>query len=259
MSPIFAIVAWPLVRMFGAKLLLWYLHRSRTLKLRLALAMCDNLVTADADSLTVQGAKIISVGHGIDTERFSVPDRQPIQGRLLRILSVGRLSPIKNFETLIRAVEKLKKHGKDIQARIVGRAVMPGDKAYEDKLRLMTTDLGLDDVIEFIGFVPYREVSEQYSWADIIVGCTPHGGLDKSILEGMASGCIPLTSNDAMRSSLGSHSDMLVFRYGDVDDLAGKIELLPPDDMGSYAADMRDEIIKNHNLPATVEKLTRLL
>ena len=61
MSPVFAILAWPFTALRRTKLALWYLHRSLTLKLRIAMAMVDTLVTADADSLTVKSPKIIAV------------------------------------------------------------------------------------------------------------------------------------------------------------------------------------------------------
>lgn len=220
MSPIFAIVAWPFSFAWHKKLTLWYLHRSRTLKLRLALLLCDHVVTADIASLTIHSRKIIPVGHGIDVERFAVPNRTAPEGRPLHIISVGRLSPIKGFETLIRAASILRDRKVAAEIRIVGRAVMPGDDAYVGQLRESVSRLGLDGTVRFAGFVPYHDMPSQYAWADVAVGCTPRGGIDKTLLEAMAAGCIVCTSNDAMRSLLGSMAGTALFEHGNAPALA---------------------------------------
>ena len=104
MSPIFAIIAWPFAKLNGCRLVLWYLHRSNTFKLRLAERLVDNIVTADAASLALKSHKIVSIGHGINVARFAtVRDWTAVDRRPLHVLSVGRLSPIKDFATLIRA------------------------------------------------------------------------------------------------------------------------------------------------------------
>jgi len=236
MSPMFAVAAWPFTVAWHKRLVLWYLHRSNTFRLRLALRMVDALVTADAASLTVQSPKIHAVGHGIDVERFAFPGRQAPLARPLRILSVGRLSPIKGFETLIRAAALLRERDTDCEVRIIGKAVMPDDHQYERELHALVARLGVSDIVHFFGFVPYSAMPPQYHWADIIVGCTPPGGIDKVLLEGMAAGCIPFTSNAVMRSYLGEDAEKLLFPHGDSELLTEAVSVL--DDISETAARM---------------------
>jgi len=260
MSPIFAIAAWPYTFIWHKKLVLWYLHRSRTLKLRFALALVDTLVTADSESLTIRSPKIVAVGHGIDIARFAVPDRMPPAERPSHILSVGRLSPIKGFETLIHAVERLRKNGVICEVRIVGKAVMPNDQKYEEQLRALVARLGVGDVMHFFGFVPYRDVPSHYRWADVVVGCTPPGGIDKAILEGMAAACAVVTSNAVMRKYfVPAYADEYIFRYGDPMELADKLERIFAADLRSIGTDMQRVVARDHNLPITIRKIISLL
>lgn len=256
MSPIFAIATWPFTYLFRSKLVLWYLHRSVTLRLRLALALCDRVVTADADSLRVKNPKIVAVGHGIDTGRFAVPGRQYDASRPLRIIGVGRLAPIKDFGTLIRALALLKERETLCEVRIVGRAINPEHHAEEACLRTLVTNLKLDKLVTFVGYVPYPEMPSQYAWADVAVGCTPPGGLDKALLESMAAGCIAVTSNKVMRGTLGAHADALLFRHGEPADLAGKIQNL---NISALSPAMVRAVREHHDLERTIGRISELL
>ncbi len=256
MSPIFAICAWPFSRVLRSHLILWYLHRSVTMRLRLALALCDKLVTADAQSLRIQSSKIISVGHGIDTQRFTVANRLPPGNRALHVLSVGRLSPIKDLATLIRAASLVQDRQVALEVRIVGRAVMPSDHVYTKELQDLTARLGVSGVVHFFGFVAYRDMPTHYRWADIIVGCTPRGGLDKAVLEGMAAGCIPFTSNSAMRATLGSNADAQIFPYRDPSTLADRIATVQ--DWADLSTQAVVAVHEHHNMQRAVSRIAEL-
>ena len=74
---------------------------------------------------------------------------------------------------------------------------MPGDDAYFSQLKNLVSDLDLSRFIEFKGFVPYKNIPAVYREAEISVNLTPKGGIDKVVLESMASGLLVLTSNQA--------------------------------------------------------------
>ncbi len=107
MSPIFAIAAWPITFIYGRKIVLWYLHRSVTPRLQFAEKLCASIVTADKDSLQLKSRKVVEVGHGIEVEKFR-GEHDWNRTNPLRIISVGRISPIKNYETLIQAAYLLR-------------------------------------------------------------------------------------------------------------------------------------------------------
>lgn len=257
-SPIFVVASWPFAFVLRKNIVLWYLHRANTFLLRLAVRLSRFIVTADAKSLTIQHPNIVAVGHGIDSKRFATHrDWSTIASGPLRIISVGRISSIKNYATLIRAAGLLRDQGKAVEVRIVGQSVMASDSEYEQDLTRLVQELRLEDAVRFVGFVAYRDMPAQYAWADIVVGCTPHGGIDKALLEGMAAGCIAFSSNDVMRDTLGRHADALIFEFGNPDDLAEKLQALSAFD--EVSADMVSSVQNHHNLETTIGWISKLV
>lgn len=261
MSPVFTLIAWPFALLRRARLVFWYLHRSNTLRLRLAIRVSNALVTADAESLTVHSPKIVSVGHGIDVKRFAGKDEKEM-GRSMphTIMSVGRISRIKDFGTLIRASALLRDREIPVRVEIIGRPVMPADKDYLQELDVLCRRLGVTDSIHFIGFVRHSDMSTRYAHADVVVGCTPPGGIDKAILEGMAAGCAVATSNTVMRKYfVPTYADDCIFQHGNAIDLADTLERLLSADMRSIGVDMQYAVTRDHNLPITIGKIVTLL
>lgn len=261
MSPIFVIASWPVAFIFRKKIVLWYLHRSVTFRLKVAEKLCYKIVTADKGSIKFKSKKILETGHGINVEKFKTERSWDKSGRL-KILSVGRISPIKNYETLIGAAGILREEKSDFEIKIIGRPVMPGDQNYLDKLKEMTNRLKVGDIINFAGFMLYSRISEEYKAADLVVGMTPQGGIDKAILEAMASGALVLTSNDTMKKYLGDYGNNLIFNYGDKEDLADKIKQLIhlSAEVKSNISDVLCRAVKdNHNIKHTIAKISQIL
>src|SRR6185369_13871115 len=121
MSPIFAVAAWPLASLCEKKVVLWYLHRSVTWKLRLADQLCYAIVTAARESIHMESNKIIETGHGIPSHLFET--QRNWENSSLNLLSVGRISKIKNYETLLEALHVLKDRNIRVPATIIGRPV----------------------------------------------------------------------------------------------------------------------------------------
>lgn len=266
MSPIFAISSWPVALLFNKKVFLWYLHRSLTFRLKVAERLCSKIFTADKDSLTLKSKKIIEVGHGIDFERFRI--NRPI-GQIspispigpIRILSVGRISKIKDYETLIKAAQNLKDRGLKFKVKIVGRPVMPYDFEYFEELKKLISQLGLKDSVEFTGFIPYGRIDSYYKESDIFVNLTPKGGIDKAVLEAMASGCIPFVSNEVFKKYFGESGSLLIFKHGDPEDLVEKIAgflKMPEERMGKMMSFLEESVRKNHSVSETVNRISSL-
>lgn len=257
MSPIFVIASWPAAFIFRKKIVLWYLHRSVTLRLKIAEKLSYKIATAARESLKFNSKKIVETGHGIDIEKFKT--KKNWAGDKLRILSVGRISPIKNFETLINALGILKKEGFNPNLNIIGRPIMSEDFSYQEYLKNLTAQLGLEKNTHFIGFVPYTAISSYYKEADFCVGPLPTGGIDKAMLEGMAAGCIVLTSNHAFEKYFGKHSGELIF--SNADDLALKLKnsfLKSEIEKGEISEFLVKSVQQNHNLTNLINKISNL-
>lgn len=261
MSPIFAIASWPVAKLFRCRVVLWYLHRSVTLRLRLALLLSNNIVTAAKESLRIKSNKIIEVGHGIDVAFFR-NDKSWQEKSCINIISVGRISPIKNLETLIQAVSIMNKNKISIKVDIIGRPIMNKDNKYLSDLKRLTEDLQLQNIINFAGFVPYSNIADFYKKGDIAVNLAPRGGVDKVVLEAMASGLLVLATNETLAPYFGEYRKDLVFKYGDFEDLADKISNL----ISLQSSDKREmsdflvgSVEQNHNLVNTIQRISDLL
>src|SRR3989344_5817676 len=116
MSPIFAVVAWPAAALFRKRIVLWYLHRSVTWRLKLAEKFVYKIATASRESVMLKSAKVVEVGHGVDPELFKTERNWSKSST--GIVSVNRISPIKGLDTLIRAIKILSASNQDVKIQI---------------------------------------------------------------------------------------------------------------------------------------------
>ena len=207
MCPIYAICSFPLAKIFKKKMVLWYLHRSMNWKLRLAEKCVDRILTASEESCRLKNRKKIEIiGHGIDISifkplssnfRLRTPD-------IFKILSAGRISPIKDQETLIRAVDILvnQKNIKDIEVKFLGTPLEKQEKVYLEKLKNLVQEKKIGNYIEFFESIPNNQMPEYYQNSDLVVNLSHTGSVDKVVLEAMASGRLVLTCNEAFEDIL---------------------------------------------------------
>lgn len=262
MSPVFAVAAWPAAFLFRKKITLWYLHRSVTFRLKLAEKLCYKIVTASRDSLKFESKKIFELSHGIDLDYFRPTERIAAPGGLLKIISVGRISKIKNQEILLQAAKVLQEQGLNFKIKIIGRPVMPSDFSYFEELKNLCRKWDVENEVEFVGFVPYSKILLYYQEADILINPLPSGGLDKTVLEGMASGLITMTSNQAFKKYFTPEdAERLIFEDNHAEDLARKIidlYKLPWEEKKHMAGRLRQRVESSHDKKELIKNISAL-
>lgn len=226
MNPIYVILGGWLWKISGKRVDLWYVHRSVDFKLRLASWFVDTIYTAAKESCLLKSRKIEVVGHGIDTEKYSSVERSlRLPDDPIRIIHVGRITRIKNCDTLVAAAEVLKRTwGKSFEILFIGEPVTDEDISYKKSLDSRIVSMGLSDIIDFIGPVPNREMVAHYAQADASINLTPTGGTDKAVLESLASGVPAFFSNEAFVEVVTPYESVFRFSYRDADMLAQKIK-----------------------------------
>jgi glycosyltransferase involved in cell wall biosynthesis len=129
---------------------------------------------------------------GVPTQRI----RCDVGGRTPgRILSVGRLDPIKGFEQLIDACAKLAEQGVAFECHIVGEG--PLQTALEQRIRRW----GLEGRVLLLGARPQEQVQAAMRDASVFaLACvvTPQGdrdGIPVALMEAMAGG-LPVVSTE---------------------------------------------------------------
>ncbi|NQU83217.1 MAG: glycosyltransferase family 4 protein [Parcubacteria group bacterium] len=261
MCPEYAILAW--LFSTNKKILMWYVHKSKNLKLWLAEKMVDKIFTVSKDSCQVKSKKIEIVGHGINTEQFKnywVSSREPRPlGNFFEVLSVGRISPIKDYKTLVRAMCYLvnKKGIKDIRLTILGDAYLDSDLKYKKQVQELINRKRLGSHIRLCEKEQHSIIMHFYNNSDLLVNLCPTGGMDKVVLEAVACEIPVLVANKSFESLVGDHD--LIFEHGKSEDLAEKIlklkELSKPQRY-EIGAHLREQVVEHHNLSNLIQKIT---
>ncbi len=261
MCPIYAILAAPWTKLAQVPMVLWFTHKSVNWKLRLAHWLVDRVVTASPESFRLPSDKIVVTGHGIDTELF-----KPAEGlrpeRPFTVLSVGRISPIKDYETLIEAADILvnKRGQRDLQFVVVGDVGTPEQAAYRERLLAEVRHRELSDRFEFVGAVLHQRIVDYYQQADLFVNLSRTDSLDKAVLEAMACGVVPLTSNLAFGPLLGALAPRLMFAARDARHLADKIERFaqfPKVEKGTWERELRSLVVQQHSVAGLMDRLVK--
>lgn len=256
MAPIFTVMAGPVLRPRGIPVVTWYAHRQLTATLRLAHHLSSRMVSINPASYPYRHDKLTCIGHGIDTTLFEPAEVAPAGPPLL--LSVGRLSPIKDPLTLVRAVALLRERGHDVRCALVGDAP-ERDRAFARQLREDVRAMGLDGVVHFTGALPYEAVGHWYRRCFAHVNGSPADhALDKAGLEAMACAKPSLSSTLAFRETMGHRADHLIFRHGDPADLADKLMALlafSPAELAGIGRELRARLVEMHDLEGVADKL----
>ncbi len=238
------------------KIGLWYAHGYVPRNLKRAEKLADIIFTSTQSGFRLASKKVKVIGQGIDTEKFQMSnDKVQIKNK---IISVGRVSPVKNYETLIEAVKILNGKGVQVDIEIIGGAGTPGQEKYFNDLKEKVANIGLNNQIKFIGQVPNRDILPHLQNAKIFANMSQTGSLDKAMVEAMAVGLPVVTCNEAMIEVLGKFKDILMYAKNDALALAQKIEFilnLPDEKYEKLGLALRKIVEENHSLEKFVKKI----
>lgn len=152
------------------------------------------LYRADKDKITI-------IPPGVDISHFySIPPDEaktvigiPKEGRM--VLFVGRIEPLKGVDTLIRAIAHMRKAGLQTQfphyLTIIGGDpdANPLEMNSEmSRLQRLCIELGLQDLVVFIGKRDQSSLPYYYSAADVLVMPSHYESFGMVALEAMACG-----------------------------------------------------------------------
>ncbi|HWQ83801.1 MAG TPA: glycosyltransferase family 4 protein [Anaerolineales bacterium] len=110
--------------------------------------------------------------------------------RPFRILSVGRLEWKKGYEFALQAVRELVERGIPCEYRILGGG------PYLPALAYARHQLGLEEVVEFLGPQPREQISTGLAWADAFLHAAVSEGFCNAVLEAQAMQ-VPVVCSDA--------------------------------------------------------------
>jgi len=258
MNPEYILLGGLFWRAMGKKISLWYAHGKATWKLKMADKLVDLIFTSTKSGCRIKSRKIMVIGQGIDTHKFQVPSSKiqknykfQILNSKFKIITVGRISPSKDYETLIKAIELMSEDDVQLQVDIIGGAGLPKQEKYLQELKELVKNKNLENKINFVGPVANKDVVKFLQSADLFVNMSHTGSLDKAIAEAMSCGLPILTCNEALKEVLGKYQEMLMYNKGDYNMLAKKIKFIIGMDLNKkikLGEDLRNVIKQNHSL-----------
>jgi len=255
MNPEYTIIAAPIARLMGKRVVSWYTHKEVNWKRRLLEILANKIITASDLSFRDPwfSKKLKVIGHGIDTEKFR-PNSTTNDG-YFDIVSVGRISPTKDYESIIKAMSDLDNN--NIRLKIIGDVILKPQQVYFDNLKKMVEVMNLANQVEFIGWVSNRNIVPYYQTADLFINMSQTGSLDKAVLEAMACGCLVLTANEAFKEIL---PDELMVEKDNPKKLVEKIKYLinlSEEKKQENRNKLRAEVVTNHNLDNLAKKIIK--
>ena len=261
MIPKYIILSFPVAFILRKPIFMWYTGVTVNRQLKLAVLFCKKVFTAHEAAMRVETKKRIVVGHGIDVNKFKAQSEKRKTDEEIIILSVGRITPSKGHDFIIRAIADLIKSGYSVKLKIIGGVIQEYHQEYFEYLKRLAKDLKINEKVEFLGPVSYDKMPVYLQSAEILINAVPFGGLDKVILEAMASCVIPLTSNSAFTNVFPKNfSKNLVFKQNKIEDLKEKLKHIL--DKKLYENEMlcrelREVVVKNHDLNNLIDRIIK--
>ncbi|MDQ5822173.1 MAG: glycosyltransferase family 4 protein [Actinomycetota bacterium] len=234
MAPIFAVLAAAPARAARVPVALWYTHWHASPTLRVAERLCNAILSVDRRSFPLQSNKVHAIGHGIDLTEFECAEHAA--NGTLRALALGRYSPAKGLDVVLRALRLAVDRGADVRLEAHGPVMSPLEHQHRAELERLVGELDLAERVELGEPVPRAEIPRLFARSDLLVNNMRAGAPDKVVYEAAAS-CLPVIASNPIfdaflppelrfeRDDPGSLADRLVdFRPVPGRELRAKVE-----------------------------------
>jgi glycosyltransferase involved in cell wall biosynthesis len=138
--------------------------------------------------LGVPSEKIESLVLGINTEIFNKNKRKLSPDNFV-ISSTRNFEPVYNIPHFLRAIAIVKPQIPNLKVIVIG------DGSLREELKKLSTELKINDIVNFLGKVPQEKVVEILNSSNISVTVSVSDGNSLSIIEAMACGAYTLATN----------------------------------------------------------------
>lgn len=138
--------------------------------------------------------KLKTLHPGVDHSVFTPGNRAGARAALgltdaAVMLYVGRIQRLKGIELAIRAAEQLVPAlDQRLRFLVAGGASGPAGHIEVERLRALVAELGLGDVVRFVGAIPHADLPVYYRAADALVVCSHSESFGLTALEAHSCG-----------------------------------------------------------------------
>jgi len=175
----------------------------------------------DVIKMGIKPETIVVIPPGVDLNYFK-PDYKVKQPNL--IIHAGRLKRYKSVDHLLWATQMLAGKRKDFKVVIIGG----GDDL--PRLKDLAKKLAIDDYVTFTGYISEQEKLNYYQKATLLAENSIKEGWGMIVIEANACGTPVVAANSpGLRDAVLDQKTGFLYDYGNIEQLARKIELLLDD------------------------------
>ncbi len=249
MCPIYAVLSAPLARPLGARVLLWFTHWRASGLLRVSERVSSTIVSVDESSFPLESAKLVPIGHGIDLADFPCVERP--RAHVIRLLALGRTSPAKGLDTVIRAVAEVP------EATLLahGPSLTEEERRHCSELERLVAELEVGERVTLAQPVARERVPDLMAGVDALVNNMRAGAPDKVVFEAAAA-CLPVLASNP--SFAGLLPEAMRFPRDDAGALATRIRGLGALDLGAIGRELHARVAQDHSVEAWAERIVEL-
>lgn len=252
MNQEYPLVAGWLWRLLGKRVYMWRNHYTGNLFTDSAAFFCDKIFYTSKSSYTAKYKQAVQMPVGVDVGSCHLDE--PIERTPRSVLFLGRFDISKHPDLLVEALGKIRAEGITFTATFVGGPSDPASTLPEE-VSLRARELGLSDLVTFVGPVPNTDTYKYYRSHAIYVNCGKSGMLDKSLFKSIACGCLPIFTSADMTEIVGNE---FAYRDGDVTDLAKHLAsalALTEEERSTRVRELQAKAVDAHTLPVLARRL----
>lgn len=195
--------------------------------------------------------KIVYIPNGVPEEFFKIPLKKP-KNKTKKLLFFGRIAPIKDLETLIFSLLKIK-------SNFILDIVGPSEPEYKKKIETLVSDLKLQNKVRF--FPAIYDLNEKISLIDshdVFILPSKREGMPQALIEVMAREKIVISSTtDGGKEIIQDKKNGFLFDIGNSKQLAETINkiLKMPDKLKLSIQKQARKSIEQFSWTKIIEKL----
>lgn len=178
---------------------------------------------------------------------------------IIQLLDVGKFREYKNHFFLVDSLSKVKDISK-FKLTIIGQVSQSSEEEYYNRLKDYIAKKGLTDTIKLKRNVPFKQMSEIYDKANVLILPSKNESAGMVILESMAKGiCVMSSKNCGLSSYLEEYNCGFVFSISNnqltqfLDDIADNPQLIT-----TYGEKGRNAIKDNFSFKEYFEHLNKI-
>jgi len=188
-SPHGGLTKWAMHNHWWKKLPIWFLCQKRDLRLAAAIHVTAQSEVEDVHRLGFANRIIVApLGVAVCDNCIGTKDN------MKSISFIGRVHPIKNLPSLIRAFGAIRQSGGQADNQWHLRIVGPDQEGHTAELRALAKELGIEDSVEFVGPKYDDELKREYVNADCFVLPSHSENFGSVVIESLAVGVPVITT-----------------------------------------------------------------